>query len=467
MLSNKFALKTSVAVVLGALSAVANAQVDLDASAPVSVKYASEANISTSGTTLFDGGNAQRAVVTLGASLGTDVTGYVRVDLAGGNFVCSPTFDINAGGSPANTVLSSGGNGTNFAIFAVSPITGAALIGTSSGTIDTASASTCGVRVTDKSGVAMTYRLFESLTNAANPSSTNTLKTRSGVSYVAFTPALSVTSTSVNGATADVGATNGAYTNFTPTGVKSLSSIAITEPGALLPATGLVATDGDIAASGVVTVTGDFQGVRNSNGTYTGAALNRVYLSSGVDCSTTSAAATALSATSATFTSIAGADLAAASRQLCFTPEGTQELQASTYTGVLDLTAQTGFTVTDPSLNIGAVTRNGITAVAPLVQIPTGYLSRLVLVNRGSSSRVYTVTAVSESGVTLTLSGAAAGGTLAANQTSIIDLPALISGGIRGSLVVTVNAPQSQVDLLYQVVNPTAGSVSNMLLSYK
>ncbi|MCA3225464.1 MAG: hypothetical protein ING52_08145 [Burkholderiales bacterium] len=465
MLSNKFALKTSVAVVLGALSAVANAQVDLDASAPVSVKYASEANISTSGTTLIDGANVQRAAVTLGASLGTNVTGYVRVDLAGGNFACNPTFAINASAGAADTVLSSGGNGTNFAIFAVTPSAGASLIGTNSGTIDTAAAATCGVRVTDKSGVTMTYRLFETLTNAANPTSTNTLKTRSGVSYVAFTPGLAVASTAAS-ATADVGATNGAYTNFTPTGVKSLSNIAITESGALLPATGLAATDGDIAASGVVTVTGDFQGVRNTNDTYTGAALDRVYLSAGVDCSTTSAAATALSATSATFASFAGTALAAPSRQLCFTPQGTQQIQASTYTGLLDLTAQTGFTVTDPALNIGSISRNGITAVAPLVQIPTGFLSRLVLVNRGSASRDYTVTAISESGVTLTLSGAAAGGTLAANQTRVIDLPTLISGGIRGSLVVTVNAPLSQVDLLYQVVSPN-NAVSNMLLSYK
>ena len=467
MLSNKFALKTSVAVVLGALSAVANAQVNLDASAPVSVKYASEASISTSGTTLIDGTNVQQATVTLGASLGTGVAGYVRVDLAGGNFACNPTFAVNASAGAANTVLSSGGNGTNFAIFAVSPTDGASLIGTNTATIDTAPpGATCGVRVTDKSGVAMTYRLFESLTNAANPTSTNTLKTRSGVSYVAFTPSLAVASTAAS-ATADVGATSGAYTNFTPTGVKSLSSIAITESGALLPATGVAATDGDIAASGVVTVTGDFQGVRNTDDTYTGAALSRVYLSDGADCTTTSAAATSLSATSATFASITGSSLAAASRQLCFNPQGTKQIQASTYTGVLDLTGQTGFTVTDPALNIGSISRNGITAVAPLVQIPTGYLSRLVLVNRSSASRDYTVTAVSESGVTLTLSGAAAGGTLAANQTSIIDLPALISGGVRGSLVVTVNAPLSQVDVLYQVVNPSAGSVSNMLLSYK
>jgi hypothetical protein len=464
MLSNKFALKTSVAVVLGALSAVANAQVNLDASAPVSVSYTSEANISTSGTTLIDGANVQRAAVTLGASLGTDVTGYVRVDLAGGNFTCNPTFAINASSGAANTVLSSGGNGTNFVIFAVSPTAGANLVGTNSGTIDTADGATCGVRVTDKSGVAMTYRLFESLTNAANPTSTNTLKSRSGVSYVTFSAGLAVASTAAS-ATADVAASP-AYANFTPVGVKPLSNIVITESGALLPATGVAATDGDIAASGVVSVTGDFQGARNSNSTFTGAALNRVYLSAGADCTTTSAAATALSATSATFASVAGASLTG-QRQVCFTPETTQQIQASTYTGALDLTAQAGFTVTDPSLNIGAITRNGITAVAPLVQIPDGYLSRLVLVNRGSVSRDYTVTAISESGVTLTLSGAAAGGTLAANQTSIIDLPGLISGGIRGSLVVTVNAPLSQVDVLYQVVNPSAGSVSNMLLSYK
>ena len=465
MLSNKFALKTSVAVVLGALSAVANAQVNLDAASPVSVKYASEANISTSGTTLLDGASAQTATVALGASLGTDVSGYVRVDLAGGNFVCNPSFAINASAGAANTVLSSGGNGTNFAIFAVTPTAGAALIGTNTGTIDTAAAATCGVSVTDKTGVAMTYRLFESLTNAANPTSTNTLKTRSGVGYIAFTPGVIVGSTGI-GATADVAATGGAYTAFTPAGTGFLSAISISGSGALLP-TGAASTVNDIAASGVITVAGDFQGVRNSNSTYTGAALNRVFVSNDVACLTTAAAATALSASSATFASIPGAGLANVFRRLCFTPEGTQQIQASTYTGVLDLTANTGFTVSDPALNIGAVTRNGITAVAPLVQIPTGYLSRLVLVNRGSVTRDYTVAAVSEEGVTLTLSGAAAGGTLAAQQTSIIDLPALISGGVRGSLVVTVNAPLSQVDVLYQVVNPTDCSVYIMLLSYK
>jgi len=147
-----------------------------------------------------------------------------------------------------------------------------------------------------------------------------------------------------------------------------------------------------------------------------------------------SAAATALSATAATLAAIAGGDLANTHR-LCFAPEGaTQQIQASTYTGSLDLTANAGFTVFDPALNIGSISRNGINAVAPLVQISPGFTARLALVNRGSVSRDYTVAAVSESGVTLTLSGALAGGTLAANQTRIIEMNNLISGGLRGSL---------------------------------
>ncbi|MCE2909617.1 MAG: hypothetical protein LW712_12320 [Burkholderiaceae bacterium] len=453
-------------MVLGALAAVANAQVNLDAASPVAVRYAAESRISSSGTVLTDGATtAQTASAALGASLGTNVTGHVRVDLGGGNFTCNPGFAVNASAGAGNVVLAAGGNGTAFAIFAVTPTAGAALIGTNAGTIDTAPASSCGVTVTDHSGVSMRYRLFETLTEAANPSPANTLKDTAFKPYLSFFPGLAVASTATS-ATADVAATP-AYTNFTPTGIKALSTITVTESGALLPS-GAPATGADIAASGVVTVWGDFEGVRNADGTYTGFALGRVYLTTGPDCgAAASAAATALSATAATLAAIAGGDLANTHR-LCFAPEGaTQQIQASTYTGSLDLTANAGFTVFDPALNIGSISRNGINAVAPLVQISPGFTARLALVNRGSVSRDYTVAAVSESGVTLTLSGALAGGTLAANQTRIIEMNNLISAGLRGSLVVTINAPLSQVDVLYQVTQQATGATSNTLLSYK
>ena len=73
---------------------------------------------------------------------------------------------------------------------------------------------------------------------------------------------------------------------------------------------------------------------------------------------------------------------------------------------------------------------------------------------------------ISKSGGSLALSGALAGGTLAANQTRIIGMNNLISGGLRGSLVVTINAPLSQVDVLYQVTQQSTGVTSNTLLSY-
>jgi hypothetical protein len=79
---------------------------------------------------------------------------------------------------------------------------------------------------------------------------------------------------------------------------------------------------------------------------------------------------------------------------------------------------------------------------------------------------------VSETGTTLTLSGAAASGTLAANSTTIVDLPALVTGtgfttAPRGTLLVTVNGPSSAIDGLYQITNPATGAISNHTLIVK
>ena len=91
--------------------------------------------------------------------------------------------------------------------------------------------------------------------------------------------------------------------------------------------------------------------------------------------------------------------------------------------------------------------------VAPLVQVPGGYLSRLVLTNISATDRTYSVRAVAESGTTVTLTGAALGGTLNGNSTTVVDLAGLMTtvGKTRGTLVVTVNGPIGQVDGLYQI----------------
>ena len=112
------------------------------------------------------------------------------------------------------------------------------------------------------------------------------------------------------------------------------------------------------------------------------------------------------------------------------------------------------------------ITHNGTTLVAPLVQTPTGFMSRMVLTNTGPAA-TYTVTATSETGNTATLSGAAASGTIAANSTTVVDLPGLVtytSGQpSRTSLTVNIAGLTSNIKGLYQIVDP-AGAVSNYVM---
>jgi len=177
--------------------------------------------------------------------------------------------------------------------------------------------------------------------------------------------------------------------------------------------------------------------------------------------------AATVTGTTATFAStLTAADLTGTT-YLCLEANGTSEIAASAYTGTLTPAAQTGFAIANQTLNVGAITRNGTVMVAPLAQIPAGWISRLVLNNIGSTDRTYTVRAVNEAGTTITLSGAAASGTLTANSTTVVDLSTTMAGGARGTLVVTVNGPEAQIEGMYQIVNGSANTISNHVLAHK
>ena len=93
-----------------------------------------------------------------------------------------------------------------------------------------------------------------------------------------------------------------------------------------------------------------------------------------------------------------------------------------------------------------------------------------MLNNTSSVDRSYTVKAVSEAGNVITLSGAAASGTLKANSSTVADLQSLVTavGGLpRYSLVVTINAPATSVNGAYQIANGTTGMISNYPLVAK
>ena len=397
-----FALKASalaVSLLFGSQAfAAAQASVNFDAATPVAQKYASEQNVTTSADLLTNvGGATLVGTATLGASFATGAVAYVRVDLSSGVFKGIPTFAVADSGGGAVTSIAQGGTGLNYVIFAVAPSSGTTnLVNANSGTFTAVG----GITVTSQAAVNATYRLYETLTNAAN--TTLALKTVTSP-FVAFSPAFSLTSAAYDGtatsAVADVAATT-PYSRFlnASTTVRPLAKITGVVNAVSLQS-GALATVGDVlAATNSMPFAGDFSAARNAAGTYTGAALTRVRLDNAT-CSSIVASASTLSATAATFTGIAAATLVG-SNYLCLEVEPSVGLiPASTYTGSAALVAQTGYTVTTPvPVSVGAVTRNG-SQIDVRNYIPaavTGYIQTVRLYNGGSSAVDVSVSLINE-----------------------------------------------------------------------
>lgn len=466
----KFALN-SIVLSFGALAAsAAFATVDLDATpAAAGVVYANEIIVAPSVTLLGGAAADQTASTQLGASFGDNVTAYIRVDVAGGTLGANPVVSATPIAPAVGAiVVTLSQSGPGFAIYALTPAAGERLDLSTPVAIDTSAG---GVTVTGKAGVTLRYRLYESLTAAANPTALFALKDSGVRPYIAFANSLVTTVTASAAKTADVAAIP-SYTAFTnSTGSLARVNVAFTS---YAEADGSALTIGELlAATNSFTFNGDFAFTRNDDLTYTGAALNRVFLNDDADCTAgvkTIAAASTLSASSAVFSGIAAA-VAADDHYLCVTPEGTPEISVGSFTADLDFVSQAAYAVSDlTGAAAGSIVRNGVRMVAPLAQTTAGYVSRLVMNNTGSTDRQYTVTTTAEDGTTVALSGAAAGGTLVAGKTLVIDLSSLMTvtgPAPRASLIVTVNAPQSEIDGLLQLGNPTTGAFTNHILSYK
>jgi len=472
-MKKSFVLKAATFAVSALFASQTFAVVDLELATPVAVKYASEQTVAAAGTVLNHNAatNAnQTATVKLGATFAADAKAYVRVDLTNGVFTAAaPAFSVNDNIGPATVSPAQGGtNGDNFVIFAVSPAAGKNLVGANVATFVANN-----VKVTAQNTVGIQYRLFESLSNAV--SLATPLKNTSA-NFIEFSPALTFTKEAYNGtatsAVADVSATSGAYTKFTGNLTnKAVSKLTMALNTAVALQGGTDATVASVLGNtNGITLSGDFSLAANTDGTFTGAALTRVNFDGADACATAGgqiANAATVTGTTATFASTLTAANLTGTTYLCLEANGTSEIAASAYTGTLTPAAQTGFAIANQTLNVGAITRNGTVMVAPLAQIPAGWISRLVLNNIGSTDRTYTVRAVNEAGTTITLSGAAASGTLTANSTTVVDLSTTMAGGARGTLVVTVNGPEAQIEGMYQIVNGSANTISNHVLAHK
>jgi hypothetical protein len=116
-------------------------------------------------------------------------------------------------------------------------------------------------------------------------------------------------------------------------------------------------------------------------------------------------------------------------------------------------------------LALGAITRNGAELQAPLAQVPSGYLSRMVLTNTGSQAREYVIEVLGETGNVISTANLT--GSVAAGKTLVVDLNSVLTGftaAPRATLNVTVSGPNKQIQGLYQIVNPNSGTLSNHVM---
>jgi len=135
------------------------------------------------------------------------------------------------------------------------------------------------------------------------------------------------------------------------------------------------------------------------------------------------------------------------------------------YTATLHADTNAGFEVADVTgVDVGSIVRNGTQLQAPLANVPTGWISRMVLTNTGGTARPYEISIMGETGNTIGTANLT--GTVPANGTKVVDLNTVMTsftGKARGTVNVTVAAPNNQIQGLLQIVSD-AGAISNHVM---
>lgn len=449
------------AIVGGLFAANAQAQVVLSPSGSVTdpVTFASELVIPGSGSLpLTNAANALDLTTNLRYSFSEGEVRYAR-------FECSSNIRFATGavtGSGSATFGAINGLGTNVITFSIT-----AGAGNPSPTNAASTITVSGNRsITSTAAGACSYSLYDEPSQALAGGTAGRITTVSG-NYLAFATSYTLSAVAT-GAVANVEASpsfsrfvSAAPTNSIANASLGNVTFALRTAPTPLIADGTAATLATLLAAGSNhVVTGDFANAANSDGTFTGTALTRVFFGN-ADCSTPAVNAAVVTATSARFNTGA----AAVGATLCYAPRSGVAIPVSTYTQTFNpVSADTAlYAVSNLGpVNLGSITRNGTSLQAPFVQVPAGWLSRIVLTNTGSVARPYTVTAQTEAGVTSTL-GAGASGSIPANGTIVLNTSdiATFTGATRGTLNVTVAGPNNDIQGLYQIVNGATGSIAN------
>lgn len=489
-LNNKHLLAVAIVGSLASLSA--QAQVTLNSPATTApATYASEITVPANTNLANPGALTINTRVGFAFSFGEQRNARLE---------CSPNIRFNDVGAPTVAGASVGpvnGLNTNAISFSLNATAAGGVVITAPIAIVPQAAS--GITLISRAAVGCTYGLYDTASQAANGGTLGLInQSVASGAYIAFatTPSYALTATGAN-ATAALAPTP-AYTTFIPGGTGTGTVAAGAAPlgnityGLVTPArldidgtpitlTDLLSVTGTTGSAHVIA--GNFTALADTAGAYSatgGAGFGSVFLATGGTCSapTASIFPDALTATTATFRNAAIITSDVPSAFVCFVPRiGATIPAAGPYTfGFNAVSANTAvYTVTNIApLNIGTIFREGAQLVAPLAQIPAGYLSRIVLNNTGSAA-TFNVTLTPATGGSASEGSSTFG---AATTTATINLPtgttvlavgdlfpaASFTGAPRGTLTVTANTPRSNVNGLYQIVNPATGAISNHVM---
>lgn len=448
------------AIVSGLFATSANAAVTLGSSTPTPVTVATEAfgTADAAGTDFANVGNLLDIISPLNYAFSPNEVRYARVE-------CGSNVRFATANVPTITGAVAGainGLGTNAIYFSITANATAPPIGTTTFTID-------GTRnIISGAAASCTYGLYDQPSQAQAGGLPGRIATTTGA-YINFASGYAFATSSQQVLTANVEAIPNAFTQFTAAGPVSATLGRLTAlrhdvaAGTQIDEDGADITLADIfGGTTAVNIAGDFSFVTGTS---------NVFLASDVNCSAGILASSAVTATSASFTiGAAAVHSTSALAYLCVTPNTTTAIPEGSYTATLNavVSAAAEYSVlsTGP-LAAGSIVRNGTSLQAPLAQVPTGWLSRMVLTNTGNLARPFTITVFGETGNVIGTANLT--GNVPANGTIVRDLTTVLTSfttgqAPRATINVTIAGPNNQIQGLYQIVNPASGSISNHVM---
>lgn len=394
------------------------------------------------GTTLTDANDDIE--VALGYNFSGGEVRYGRLECTSNVTIGSPTITEGSADITLGAINGAGTPALFFSITATNPVSGP----TSGVVLNLDSA----ITLLDKGAVSCAFSIYDQPSQAQAGGEAGRIRTTGFRPFISRAKSFAFT-TSGGSSIADVQATP-SYTHFVSNdrdfGSLTFGLSAAAAGGTVFDVDGTAITLADIfAPTTKVEVSGSFN-----------AATSVAWVGD---------AASTLTTTKATWTSgELGLGGTGVSGVLTYNENGTTEIAVSDYSAFLDVVTNAGYEASDESLTgVGSITRNGTQIQAPLVHVPaSGYVSRIALTNTGATARPYTIRVLKEDGTTL--STGTLTGTIPAAGTKVVELNTVITGftagAPRATVIVTADAPNTEVQGLYQIVNPASGAISNHVM---